>query len=113
MSTFRFKQVLNIGLNTNDGGLVNEENLIRTIHLFNQEDSGCVIHKTGIFEGEELTLVVFLETPFNTSTVHLLAELFNQDCIARWFTSMQGGDLVGPNAHAWGEFDKNQFKGAI
>ena len=41
--------------------------------------------------------------------IYELAELLQQDCIAIWNATDWSGELVGPNATAWGEFNPEFF----
>lgn len=55
----------------------------------------------------EDTLVIILHEPLNARMLHELASALNQEAIAQW--SSRGGELRGPKAELWGEFDPSQF----
>lgn len=56
----------------------------------------------------EPTLVVEVRSPLYAAALFAVAASLNQDAIAQ-FDPHSGGQLVGPNASAWGEFDPDQF----
>ena len=68
----------------------------------------------GVLQLED-SLVVRFELPrawgvIDVSGVaYVLAQNLEQDCIAVYFHDLDRGNLIGPNAAAWGEFDYNYF----
>lgn len=73
-----------------------------------------VRHHGGVFRdsavrksGTEDTLVIDLDEPLNARVLAELSSALNQEAIAQW--SSRGGELRGPKAEAWGEFDPSQF----
>lgn len=44
-----------------------------------------------------------------TGRIYKLAVNLGQDCIAVAFAGVPCGDLIGPNAKAWGKFDRRYF----
>jgi hypothetical protein len=56
----------------------------------------------------ERTLVAQIDAPLNASEAYALCAAFEQDCIAQ---SADGatGELLGPDAAKWGEFNADYF----
>lgn len=57
-------------------------------------------------------LVVRLNVPTTIYAVRVgqeIAEALEQDAVAIYLPGQRHGVLVGPNAHAWGEFDLGKF----
>jgi hypothetical protein len=59
----------------------------------------------------ELTLVILAEDNGigQDNRVDMLAVALKQDCIAIWSVDQQYGQLIGPKAAAWGEFNPEFF----
>lgn len=102
--------VLNIGLKTATGfiGAGYASAAIETIGEIVQLQKTHVSHHFG----GEPTLAVTI-VPRDLVRLHEqlynLAYKLNQDCIAVYFPSTQTGQLIGPNAVAWGAFDPEFF----
>ena len=99
--------ILNIGLNTNAGTTIEALDAIQAV-----ADAGFHVVSTETFQWlSEPTLVVTADdrdqAGFDNS-VFELARRLQQDCIAL-FTAEGYGDLLGPNAAAWGEFNPEFF----
>lgn len=116
---------LNIGLNVN--GSANSmaqcrERAIQAI-AFLRAAFGPVLVQTermdSQYEGPnglelEPTLYVKLDSPLDWlrsyDQVYELAEALGQDCIAMYCPRSRDGEMVGPGAAAWPDFDFNYFK---
>ena len=60
----------------------------------------------------EQNLIVRLEVPKTIYAVRIgqqIAEDLEQDAVAIYLPGQRHGLLVGPNAHAWGDFDPEKF----
>lgn len=57
----------------------------------------------------ERTLVIRGVTDSSLFGVRDCAVDLEQDCIAVWNITDQCGELIGPNAEAWGRFDPSRF----
>ena len=60
----------------------------------------------------EQNLIVRLEVPKTIYVVRIgqqIAEDLEQDAVAIYLPGQRHGLLVGPNAHAWGDFDHEKF----
>lgn len=44
-----------------------------------------------------------------TALANRICEQFNQDCVAVYNTALGAGQLIGPRAEAWGEFNPEYF----
>jgi hypothetical protein len=95
--------ILNIGLNRNDGGKLDVDDIYDALIDAGASIEVCAVHHS---ETEE-TVVVSLRHPLVARTVLVLARSLHQDCIARYSLATGEGDLIGPNP--WGEFDASQF----
>ena len=101
--------ILNIGLNTN----TNTRTVLEAIDAVQATaDAGFRVISTEVFNSDtEPTLVVVaddLDRPGFDNRVFELARRLQQDCIAL-FTAEGYGDLLGPNAAAWGAFNPEFF----
>lgn len=96
--------ILNIGLDTNDGASLT---IAEVVGQFAEPRD--VINDLRIVESHtERTLVVDLRQ-LTSTTIHNLAVVLRQDAIAAWFPSRGKGELIGPGAEAWGEFNHTFF----
>lgn len=92
---------LNIGLKTNKDARVPVHHAITVFPRFTFRDSRVADSAT------EQTLIARLEG-ITRDDVHVAAILLEQDCIAVLWDSGQG-ELIGPNAEAWGAFNPDYF----
>ena len=44
-----------------------------------------------------------------TKLAYRICERFNQDCVAVYNTALEAGQLIGPRAEAWGDFNPEYF----
>jgi hypothetical protein len=68
-------------------------------HRSDYPDSGALVPR----------LVVRLDAAERAALLGLAAEL-HQDCIAVYYPDQGHGELLGPSAAAWGEFDLSRFQ---
>lgn len=98
------KLILNIGLAT-DATAFLAAKVVEQILIAN----GYLIHRRAVRESDtEPTLVVEVSSGHPASPYHVADDL-RQDCIAVWNPTTQEGELQGPQAHKWGEFDPTRF----
>lgn len=57
----------------------------------------------------EPTCIAFVERA-NPAKLYRLSEMLGQDCIAVYNLDNCEGRLIGPDAAAWGEFNRDYFK---
>src|SRR5699024_9695873 len=92
---------LNIGMQRNDGG-----GLMRLSAVVDAvEDRFDILSVEPVDSTTELTAVVICEVEEGVNVddvVYSLSEALSQDCIAVWDWYTGRGDLVGPEAEAWG-----------
>ncbi len=97
---------LNIGLNTNDGGKVPIHEAINCLNF-----CGVQILESRVVNspnGDDQTLIIVTNArDINQPTVYELAQQLRQDCIA--ISNGKRGELIGPNAAKWGQFNKDFF----
>lgn len=97
------RALLNIGLKVGNDQWNPLFSTLRTVRGY-----GAVFRDSALRQSEtEDTLVIDLDEPLDARTLHELASGLNQEAIAQW--SSKGGELRGPKAWAWGEFDPSQF----
>ena len=99
--------ILNIGLKTNTG-----EDLNATATLTTIEAAGFkVIAQSLEFSNTELTLVLLCKGPQGAYRIKIedLCKTLKQDCIAAYDMDRKYGDLIGPKAAEWGEFNPAFF----
>lgn len=62
-------------------------------------------------EVSEPTIVVqaYFDTDMARTWATLVADYYKQDCIAVWCEDTEQGELIGPRAGAWGEFNPEYF----
>lgn len=95
---------LNIGLNTNTGETLTSNNVLQ--HL---TDTGFFVHASRTKQSStEQTLIVRIDS-VPTLVIYEASTALNQDCIAVSPDNGQTGELIGPNAAAWGEFNREYF----
>lgn len=72
----------------------------------------AILRHAGHTSDTELTLVVDADDkdqPGRDNRIAMLSARLGQDCIAVYDYAAQEGDLIGPNAAAWGEFNPAYF----
>lgn len=101
--------MLNIGLNVSDA----DGNLVRTLTA---HEALCRLRECGVKvnnraqhnSATERTLVAHGVVP-SAMAVDSVARALGQDCIAVWNVEQQAGELIGPRADKWGQFDPARF----
>lgn len=94
---------LNIGLDTNDGETVPLHFAFLT--LCNRFE---IYHSRVDTSGTEETIVAIVEDEGKTcELLHEICQLLKQDCIAVF--DGENGELIGPNAAKWGQFNPEFF----
>ena len=95
---------LNIGLAVNGGGSIAPEQALAAIRVIGGEHPvrWAVKHSD-----TEPTLIAETRRPLNTAAAYEVAKFLKQDAIAQW--DGRDGELVGPNAAAWGTFNPAFF----
>lgn len=97
--------ILNIGLDSVNGN-VGIGTALRQLHNGGFVTLDYAVH----YSDTERTLVARCETGGMVETpVRHLATVLGQDCIAVWLPLFQRGELYGPRAAAWGEFNPEFF----
>jgi hypothetical protein len=95
---------VNIGLAVNGAGKLNAAQAIAALRTIGGEDPICAaIHDSDT----EPTLVAQLARPLNAAAAYEVARSLGQDAIAQW--DRGEGQLIGPNAAAWGLFNPAFF----
>ena len=107
--------IFNIGLETKDAagnvGLLDVEAVCEFIH----ELAGCGFYGALLESRTEPTLVLefdYAELREHASITDVALEIcerFNQDCVAVYNTALEAGQLIGPRAEAWGDFNPEHF----
>ena len=107
--------IFNIGLGTKDAagnvGLLDAEAVCEFVH----ELAGCGFYGALLESRTEPTLVLefdYAELRQHTSFTDVALEIcerFNQDCVAVYNTALEAGQLIGPRAEAWGDFNPGYF----
>ena len=107
--------IFNIGLETKDAA----GNVIaldpEAVCEFFHELAGCGFHGALLKSRTEPTLVLefdYAEPRENigvTELAYRICERFNQDCVAVYNTTLEAGQLIGPRAEAWGDFNPDYF----
>lgn len=109
---------LNIGLNTPTGTLLNALDVRRAINV---DTAFQVERTTHVVSDSEPTLVVHVSLPHRDpncapglspalrTQLSAVSELLQQDCIAAWNPDTAAGELIGPRAALWGQFDGKKF----
>jgi hypothetical protein len=75
------------------------------------ERLGVNIAQVNVVESDTETTTVLRTPVIDRQTVFTLAVVLGQDCIAVWHPLVHGqpGELIGPDAAAWGEFNPEFF----
>jgi hypothetical protein len=98
--------LLNFGLNRNDGkGEVDAMRLVRDLHYFGMSP---VLLGTPKSDTEPTAVISVKHRPTGTM-VDYLCDRYAQDCFAVYCPSTGTGELVGPKAAEWGEFNPAYF----
>jgi hypothetical protein len=115
--------VLNIGLSSASG--YPNVRLFKALEylprLFNPGWMAAVHNRDASVANDEPTLVVHglvsrIHYPSDSlfeDEIDRLCRRLDQECIAVYYPYSGHGDLVGPNAYQWGEFDIGRFKGLV
>lgn len=95
---------VNIGLKKNTGGKLSPTHALAVLRAI----GGVKAILAEVFESDsEPTLVAVVDRQLYASAAYEVAEALSQDCIA--YHDGRDGDLVGPNAAAWGAFNPEYF----
>lgn len=109
--------IYNIGLETKDAAgnvsLLDHEAVCEFVH----ELANCGFYGALLESRTEPTLVLDFDyaelrqhASFSlTGLANRICERFNQDCVAVYNTALEAGQLIGPRAEAWGEFNPEYF----
>ena len=107
--------IFNIGLQSKDAGgnaiALDPEAVCEFIHGL----ANCGFYGALLESRTEPTLVLdfdYAELRRAGSFTYLakrICERFNQDCVAVYNTALEAGQLIGPRAEAWGDFNPEYF----
>lgn len=99
--------ILNIGHAIGDTGA--SHTLIQILQAV--ERCGIRIAQVNVHESDTETTTVLRTPAVDSAAVYTLATVLGQDCIAVWHPLQPGqpGELIGPSAAAWGEFNPEFF----
>ena len=107
--------IFNIGLEAKDAAgnvsLVEHGEVCEFVH----ELAGCGFYGSLLESHTEPTLVLefdYAELREHASITDVALEIcehFNQDCVAVYNTALEAGQLIGPRAEAWGDFNPEYF----
>lgn len=69
------------------------------------------VSQVNVHESDTETTTVLRTRHVDSRTVHALATILGQDCIAVWHPLLEGqpGELIGPKADEWGPFNPDFF----
>lgn len=96
--------ILNIGLAREGQENLKPFNVLRAIR-----NLGCHVVAEGLRPSDtEPTLVVHV-VHCAESTAETLAVILEQDCVARYHLGNGKGQLIGPRADKWGDFNPEYF----
>jgi hypothetical protein len=97
--------ILNIGMNTNDGRGITRAQISAALRL-----AKARVMRAAVWHSDsEPTYVVELSGALAEGSVFALAEILDKDAIAAWDVVSEVGQLIGPKAASWGEFDPERF----
>ena len=99
--------ILNIGLNTNTGNRIGSGWVVNAARLAWFKVTNVKVHQSD----SEPTAVLTIEddAPGLDNRIYTLSRTLGQDCIAVWYPEEAYGDLLGPKAAAWGQFNPEFF----
>lgn len=99
--------ILNIGHAIGNTGT--SHTLLEVLQAFAR--TGMAIAQVNVHESDTETTTVIRTPDWDSHAVYTLAQVLGQDCIACWHPLRDGqpGELIGPNASAWGAFDPDFF----
>jgi hypothetical protein len=99
--------IMNVGMQIGDGPEhLNFDQIRDALRARRIEVERAHVHVPA--EGEPC-MVISSPGKLSRFAVCSLARRLGQDCIAVWNSLSEEGELIGPNAAAWGEFDPEQF----
>jgi len=98
------RPLVNIGLAVRNGRPVPPSHAIAALSVIGGE---APLAARVIQSDTEPTLVAELRRPLTALAAHEIAAHLKQDAVAQW--DGRDGQLYGPNATAWGEFDPAFF----
>ena len=101
--------ILNIGLKSETLGDITAQQALNAVNA-----ADVFVYGSQVFESDtEPTLVLsadFKTTKYSIAkTITALAKELGQDCIAIWLPEWNRGELHGPKAAAWGDFNPEFF----
>jgi hypothetical protein len=96
---------LNIGLAVNDCKPNTIEETVSIVCVAGVELCAVELQESDTEE----TLVISTYTPVTEQQLHEIATKLNQEAVAYYCGKTSKGILVGPNAHAWGDFNLDRF----
>ena len=100
-------QYINIGLKTNDG--TPDINLYAIVDYVGNKLDARPVTAWPVQSDTEPTLVLTAGRELTTTELYDMANMFHQDCVAVYDTTTGSGNLVGPFAAKWGEFNPEYF----
>lgn len=96
---------LNIGLNIGDG----TRKVAPAVAMAALALAGAAVLRHTIAQSAtEVTLIAELAEPLPRETLHAISVVLEQDCIAQRHAD-GAGELIGPRAAEWGEFNPAYF----
>jgi hypothetical protein len=97
--------LLNIGLARGDGGNISVGTVLREVY-----QAGKLVTYAAHHSDTEQTVIAFvsIEGDYPAKINHLCV-LWGQDCIAAYNPVTKAGELIGPKAAEWGEFNPEFF----
>lgn len=103
----------NIGLGNNKAGTGVLSPAQRALMLEQELAHGLsfrnVTHYAAHFRPESEPVVVFSAEVNHGGALRQLVRKLEQDCIAMYYPTISKGDLFGPRADLWGDFNKEFF----
>lgn len=98
--------LLNVGLAVGSDKSIDSNTALRALFALGLAPLGYAVHQSD----SEATLVVSVPSySADLRTLHTLAVVLQQDCVAAFDIERGVGELVGPRAAAWGTFDPEFF----
>lgn len=107
--------IYNIGLQSKDadGNVIALD--LEAVCEFVHELANCGFYGALLESRTEPTLVLdfdyaeLREHIGTTKLAYRVCERFNQDCVAVYNTALEAGQLIGPRAESWGDFNPEYF----